>query len=724
MKAGPAAVAIAAIAAGCGLPDSDYYGKVPEVTDPRHLRFCNSGEPESLDPATSSSTAAMKPVYELFDGLTDYDPNGLPEPSLATHWEVSEDVRRFTFHLHDRGRWSNGRPVTAHDVKYQAVRTLHPSTASINASMLAEVKNGALYNGNAVRLVVRDTGALRAGDIVEVLAVDGRAIGDWRKARQAWPDSNQRRSTATLALRDRGAAAADAYARVPAGEPVQVIELAGDPLHPAADTWTYVYWARGDGVYGWVPWGELDVVPNAAVPHRVRRVPPRQLPGVELSASELAVGDPPADEVEVAGADLLMVPDVLGIRVPDDHTIVFETDNPTPWFLFLSNSRALRTTPTEAVSRWPRRWTDVEHIVTSGPFHLVEWKQRDKMVMVRSETFWNQDELKLDKLTIYAVDDQAAASNLYFTGGCDALTTNHIPASYTRALQGRYKDFHIEPWLGVYFVLVQTEKFPNRHLRRALALAVDRSVIPRILHGGQFPSAQYMPGTPIAELSDEDLALCGVSRDTPGVASIMVTGELCYVPPPGLDFDPERARQELALARQELGKDFPSKLVFKFNQGSEQHKLIAEYLQHQWQEVLGVTIELEVQEWKTFLADTKNGQFELGRFGWIGNFPDAEGEFLPLFRCGSPNNRSRYCSPEFERALGAAKPIRDRKQRLERVYQAEQILVEDAPVIPLFVYTQIHLHKPYVRDLHINLVDQPPLHEAWLDPDWKQHLED
>ena len=66
----------------------------------------------------------------------------------------------------------------------------------------------------------------------------------------------------------------------------------------------------------------------------------------------------------------------------------------------------------------------------------------------------------------------------------------------------------------------------------------------------------------------------------------------------------------------------------------------------------------------------------------------------------------------------AAQPISDRKARLQKVYVAEKILVEDAPIIPLYVYTQTHLVKPYVRDLAINLIDQPPLHEAWLDPDW------
>jgi len=703
-----AVVAAAALAAAsCGLPDSDYFGKVPDVHGRgQHLRFCNSGEPEGIDPATVSSTTAMKPVFLLFDGLTDFDRNGLPEPSLATAWEVSDDVRRFTFHLHDRGRWSNGRPITARDVRFQAIRVLHPSTASINATILVELKNAALYTANRARLVLRDLPAagLRAGDIVEVVGQDV-------------PDSNLRRGSRGLALRDRGAAPADAYARVPPGADVTIVD-ADDSRRP---DWVYVYWSQGDGHYGWVRAAELDVAPNAEVVYEVKKVPPRQVPGLALGSSEVLAADPAAQVVQARGADLLMTPDVLGVRVPDDHTIVFETANPTPWFINLSNSRALRPTPIEAVSRWPRRWTDVAHIVTSGPMHLVEWRERDKMELVRSKTFWNQGEVKLDRITIYAIDDQAAATNLYSTGGCDAVTGNHIPTTYTRALAGRYKDFRIDPWLGVYFVLVQSEQFTNRHLRRALAYAVDRRPIPRILRGGQLPSAQLMPGTPIAQLTDDELALCGITRDTPGVASIMITGELCYVPPPGLDFDPEKARAELALAKQEMGASFPSKLVYKFNQGAEQHKLIAEFLQAQWQSVLGITIELEVQEWKTFLTDTKNGQYQIGRFGWIGNFPDAEGEFLPLFLCGSANNRSKYCSPEFEAAMAAAKPIGDRKERLKKVYEAERIVIEDAPVIPLFVYTTSHLTKPYVRDLYINLIDQPPLHEAWIDPDWREH---
>ena len=92
-----------------------------------------------------------------------------------------------------------------------------------------------------------------------------------------------------------------------------------------------------------------------------------------------------------------------------------------------------------------------------------------------------------------------------------------------------------------------------------------------------------------------------------------------------------------------------------------------------------------------------------------------------MFRCDSPNNRPHWCDAEYERLMTEAKPIRDREARLVKVRAAEARMIEDAPIIPLFVYTQVHMQKPYVKDLYINLIDQPPLHEAWLDPDWRTH---
>ncbi|MBK7536638.1 MAG: hypothetical protein IPI49_14975 [Myxococcales bacterium] len=202
------------------------------------------------------------------------------------------------------------------------------------------------------------------------------------------------------------------------------------------------------------------------------------------------------------------------------------------------------------------------------------------------------------------------------------------------------------------------------------------------------------------------------------MAMIMVPGELCYVAPPGLDHDPRAAARELELARRELGAAFPKKLTYRYNAGSEVHKLIAEYLQDQWQRA-GIPVELEVQEWKTLVVDTSAGNYELARFGNAATFPNPEVEYLALFECGASFNRTRYCNPEFDRRLRELRSMADPVLRNRKVYEAEQLIVEDSVIVPLYVYTQRHLHKPYVRDLAMNLVDQPPLYRVWLDPQWQ-----
>ncbi|MGN6107677.1 MAG: peptide ABC transporter substrate-binding protein [Kofleriaceae bacterium] len=710
---GGSALAVAALA-GCSLPEGDYFGKVPDRIDPRHFRWCNQGEPDHLDPARASSTISTPLVSALFVGLTTYGPDGNPVPSLATHWEIDDALRTFTFHLRDDARWTTGRRVTAYDVAYSALRLAHPLTAAPNADSINPIKNATAYLSRSVFVLRRAIGPYRAGDVVE-LASDGPA-----------PDVAQRTSSRPLALRDLGAPEAAAYERVPAGAPVSLVMTTGGratPPSPDGAPWAYVFrGAAQSGVYGWVPAAELDREPQGDAVLSVRGVPANRRPG-DAPPGDAPPGDPgPGSVIEVRGRDVVHSTDALGIHVLDERTIAFELADPTPYFLAVTANRALRTVPIEAVSRRPLGWAVPEHIATSGPLHLVGWKRHDRLELVRSPTYWDPTEVRFDRMTAYSIDDQAATTSYYVTGGCDATATNTMPSTYLPALNGEqrgrpYKDYRVDPFLTVYFLWLQTEKLPNRHLRRALSLAIDRRAVPRFTHGNEMPTAQLTPGTPIAQLSDADLAVCGVTRDQPGFALVMETGALCYVPPPGLDYDPEAARRELALAKAELGRAWKEPLEYRYNAGSEAHKQIAEYLQASWARI-GVRVELAAQEFNSMLDDTRRGNFEIVRFGGAGQVADTESEFLPLFRCGSPDNRGRYCSPEFERLMEQARTLRDRKARNAVLARAEAVVLGDAPVIPIYVYTQKHLIRPYVRDYHINLVDQPSLWRVWLDPAW------
>jgi oligopeptide transport system substrate-binding protein len=124
-------------------------------------------------------------------------------------------------------------------------------------------------------------------------------------------------------------------------------------------------------------------------------------------------------------------------------------------------------------------------------------------------------------------------------------------------------------------------------------------------------------------------------------------------------------------------------------------------------------------EWKTFLKETVAGNYEIARLGWIGSTADPESQFLLVFKCGSPYNRSRWCDDEFMALFAEAESTADRGRRYALLRQAEQRMLENAPVIPLYVYTQKHLRKPYVRDFAMNSGDNPPRHRLWIDPDWK-----
>ncbi|HEY0193220.1 MAG TPA: peptide ABC transporter substrate-binding protein [Kofleriaceae bacterium] len=692
---------------GCSPPDGDYFGRV-EPPDPRVFRWCNQGEPDHLDPALSSSTASSQLVAAVFDGLTTYGADGLPVPSLATRWDIAGDFRTFTFHLRADATWTNGRPLTAYDVAASAVRVAHPITASPNADTLSPIKGATAFLTRKALVTRRAVAGLTAGEVVE-------------RADATDADPARRASTRPLALRDLGSAMAEAYAVVPPGQVVILMMTSGGAATPpAAEPWAYVFWPRDlEGVGGWVPARELDVEPDGDRPIQVRRVGGREVPS--WMAHGLEPGQKPGDPVTLHARDVTASTDAIGIRVPDARTIIFETADPTPAFVSLTDSRALRPAPIEAWSRWPRSWDRPEHIVSSGPLQLAVWRERDRVELVRSPSYWDPGAVRLDRLIAYSMDDQAASTNAYATGACDATAANNIPSSYLPALDGErghaYKDYAVSPFLGVYFAWIQTEKLTNRHLRRALSLAIDRTAIPRFTHGGELPTAQLTPGTPIAQLPDAELAACGVARDTPGNALVMISGALCYVPPPGLDYDPDAASRELALARAEGGvPDHP--IEYRFNAGAEAHKQIAEYLQAAWARV-GISVRLTAQDWNALLDDTHKGDYEISRLGSIGNFADPESEFLSLFRCASPDNRGKYCSAEFERLMTAAGALSDRQARNALLRQAEAVMIGDAPVLPIYVYTQKHLIKPYVRGYAFNLIDQPPLWRIWIDPDWR-----
>lgn len=726
------ALASLATATSCKIADGEYFGRVDRF-DPEVMRFCNSGEPEYVDPALVTSTTGTPLARLMFAGLAEYGPDmaGSAQPSIATHWDISDDQRVFTFYLRDDVVWSDGERLTAHDFVYHVSRILHPKTISRNTQPLEVIKNASAYNSAKVKLVTADSGKFRKGDIVEIIGRDGTKSAPKDLAKL--PNSNFRKSTKKLRLRDLGAPESQAYLTIDPDIEVDIVEVA-DAKGPdgGLEQWAYIFTYEDNWRYGWVPMSDLDVQPHGKVQFLVREIPPERRPGVNL---------PPDPQFEprqgtVAGTDLLMVPEVLGIRAEGDYKFVVETVNPTPFLIDDIKGRLFRPTPRRSVARNPKGWTrpDSGLMVVSGAFKLTKWAPRDRMEFERNPSYLDADRVRAKRFISYNMNDQAASTNLYYQGGCDVLTSNGMPNSYLPILTGAKggsprKDYVRKPYLGIYYYIINTEKLSSSHLRRALSMAIDRTAFNELLYESGYPGASFTPGQPISTLTPSERQQCNIPEGTTQGVAAFVTPDDCYYSPPGLEFDPEGARAELAKAREELGKKFPKKLELKFNTGVEQHKVIAEYVQDQWKRNLGLSVTLQVQEWKTYLKDTTAGNFTIGRLGWIGSSPDPESQFLIIFRCNEdgkpgPYNRARWCNDEFNALYDQAQTVLDRSERLAVLRKAEQIVAREVPIINLYVYTQRHLRKPYVRGLSYNLADQVPLQYGWIDPDWRDHPED
>jgi len=181
-------------------------------------------------------------------------------------------------------------------------------------------------------------------------------------------------------------------------------------------------------------------------------------------------------------------------------------------------------------------------------------------------------------------------------------------------------------------------------------------------------------------------------------------------PPPAAG--PTEAQKLLAEAGFPGGKGFP-KLSLVYNT-SESHKRIAAAIQESWRKQLGVEIELVNTEWKVFLDRVERGDFQLARRSWIGEYLDPHA-FLDLFTRESGNNPTGWSSDDYDRLLRTSDDRKDPAERLKVLEEAEQLLLREAPMFPIYHYVAHNFLKPFVKGVHHNSRDLHPIQHAWLE---------
>ncbi len=372
----------------------------------------------------------------------------------------------------------------------------------------------------------------------------------------------------------------------------------------------------------------------------------------------------------------------VGVRAPDDLTLVVELNNPTPFFLDLCAFPTLFPVRTDLIERVGDDWIKPANILTNGAFLLEDWRINDRIRLKKNPAYWDANQVALDTVDILPISKANTAFNFYASGEADLLMDKGLaPPSLLEALMQR-PDFHASPFLGIYFLRFNVTRppFDDVRVREAFALTVDAdSIVRRITRAGEIPASGFVP---------------------PGIEG--------YEPVPGPGFDPDRARALLAEAGFPNGRGFPLS-VYLYSEG-EVNEAIAVELQSVWRRELGVTIQLARQEWKVYLNSLSSLDYAIARSSWVGDYPDPN-TFLDMFVSGGGNNRTGWSNPAYDRLIQEAAATPDPSNRFDLLRQAESLLVQQAiPIRPIFYYVGIQFYDPTrLGGIEGNLLDEHPI---------------
>jgi oligopeptide transport system substrate-binding protein len=353
-------------------------------------------------------------------------------------------------------------------------------------------------------------------------------------------------------------------------------------------------------------------------------------------------------------------PEAVKIRALDDYTFQVDMVGPVPYVSSMLPHTIFACLPLHAIEKYGDKWTLPENIVTNGAFLLKEWKPQDHVTVVKNPKYWDAKSVKLDKIIYIPSDDNNTRLNMYLNGEADWLFQG-IPLDQIDAMKVR-KDYQVIAQAATYFYEFNhtTAPFNNVKLRKALAMAIDKKkLVELVTRGGQIPTDAVTPAVP------------------------------GYVPPKGNAYNVEAAKKLLAEAGYPGGKGFPAATIL-YNT-SEGHKKIAEYVQQQWSQNLGIQVNIENAEWKTVLDRGKNQDFQILRMGWIGDYQDPN-TFLELFQTDAGQNYGKYSNKTFDELIQKAARMKAGADRFKTLQQAEAIFIaQDQGIIPIYHYTNLDL---------------------------------
>ncbi len=384
----------------------------------------------------------------------------------------------------------------------------------------------------------------------------------------------------------------------------------------------------------------------------------------------------------------------VGVKVIDTYTLEVRLRAPTPYFLQLLDhyiTYPVHRATVEAFGSYTdrlSRWSREGNIVTNGAFELEEWRINSHVRVVKRSDYWDYDNVKLNAIVFYPIENLITEERMFRDGLLHR--TGDVPLDKVPVYLSDNPDLILlAPYLSSYYYMINTSRAPfeDEKVRRALSMAVDRDLLNETVLENIMEPAYFL--TP------------------PGTAG--------YEPPVTFAYDIEQAKALLADAGYPNGEGFPSFEILYNTQ--ENHRRIAIAIQEMWRESLNINVTLVNQEWQVYLESVDNMDYDVARRGWSGDYVDPN-TYLDMYITGGGNNNTGFSNPRYDEIVLAEAPVTlDKDKRYELYNEAETILMQEMPIIPIYIYQTKSLRSPDLKGAPSNIMDHFNWKAIYLEAD-------
>lgn len=397
----------------------------------------------------------------------------------------------------------------------------------------------------------------------------------------------------------------------------------------------------------------------------------------------------------------------VGVEAVSDKVLKVTLKNPVPYFPALCSyvpfypqhegcmkAYAQLDSTNTYIASYDQRFTRPPNLVSNGPYRLADWSFKRRVRLVASDYYWNPGSVKSRVVDQIYAGDPLAAYRIYQSGEAGWLTDTGSSLVPELRAKNR-KDLKLFPAFGTYYynfncdaTLPGGRKNPlaNRRVRRALAMSINKQpVVDNGTRAGEVIARTYVP--------------VGIFRG--------------YQSPPGLPYDPATARRLLAEAGYPGGANFP-RLSILFAAEAPSQTNVSQIIRRQWQQELGIEVDLESMEVTVRGARLHSHDFSIAYGDWYGDYDDIS-TFTDLFKSASENNNPDWRSPEYDELLAKAAVESDPKLRFDLLSRAENLMLEDAPIAPLYYGVGEYLIHDKVHGIPINARQSVMLQGVWVD---------